>query len=72
MRYRPICTIDRSHCAINGSVVSATIDRSRCALGRCGMAQAGLICMGQVARFLVAAIVRVCWRKGKSDLHVWL
>ena len=29
MRYRPICAIDRSRCAIGGSLVSAAIDRSR-------------------------------------------
>ena len=28
MRYRPICAIDRSRCAISGSVVCATIDSS--------------------------------------------
>ena len=34
MRYRPICAIDRSGFAINGSVIRATIDRSLCAIGR--------------------------------------
>ena len=29
MRYRPICAIDRSRCAIGGSLVSAAIERSR-------------------------------------------
>jgi len=29
MRYRLICAIDRSRCAIGGSLISAAVDRSR-------------------------------------------
>ena len=36
------------------------------------LGHAGLIGIGQVARFIVASTVRERWGTGKSELHVWL